>query len=144
MQELTNTVKYLLDELAPATIPAILVTARNIIQNKTKKNKQKGGRKNIKGGFGKEMVQDAVTELYKVAPAALLVAAQRYLGKSKKQKGGSCQSSACSGNQRLLYSTEGKLQCDNAAARGGQRMNYSLPQKGGANKRSKKKRISIK
>ena len=103
MQELTHTVKYIFDELAPATIPAILVTARNIIQGKSKKKKQKGGRKNIKGGFGEEMVKDAVTELYKIAPSALLVAAQRYLGKSKKkQKGG----------------------------RVGKRMNYTLPQKG--------------
>ena len=140
MQELTHTVKYILDELAPATVPAILVTARNIIQGKSKK-KQKGGKKNIKGGFGKEMVKDAVTELYKIAPAALLVAAQRFLGKSKKQKGGSCQSSACTGNQRLLYSSEGKLQCDNAAARGGQRINYTLPQKGGAKKKTLKKKL---
>ena len=139
MQELTHTVKYILDELAPATIPAILVTARNIIQGKSKKKKQKGGRKNIKGGFGEEFVKDAVTELYKIAPSALLVAAQRYLSKSKKQKGGSCQSSACSGNQRLLYSTEGKLQCDSAAARGGQRMNFTLPQNGGAKKKIFKK-----
>ena len=54
--------------------------------------------------------------------------------KYSKKKGGNCQSSGCVNNQRLFYSTEGKLQCNNAANKGGQVMNYLLPSKqnGGA------------
>ena len=64
----------------------------------------------------------------------------------KSLKGGACQSTGCLNNQRLYYSTQGKVQCNNAANRGGQVFKYLLPssQKGGKKSYKSKNKYSRK